>query len=397
MDHELRRLAVAKLLAENRLPQEAIAKALRTSQTSVSRIVRELRESNQIQEVTTIDPALRNSPEWRAMENELFRSTELRDKVARLSRDYAKHFQLHLVSIPDGQTLTSGDVMSHFGRAAAAVVSSLLCSATNVGISCGRTIHAMVQALSRSTQHQCRVIPILGEPVHLRSHDQSPLYSATSQAEAMQMALHGTLDRESPVLRGVFAYLARRFRGDRIQALFDEVPGYHAIFKKPQGQREIDRLEMILTGVGIVAADDEHLRGTLIKERLEQEDVEGLGSKRVNANALDQIVHGDLAGILIPRDHCRESPLVNELNTGLLGLQSQHLQHVCKKVQVGKPGVVLLAFGERKIQLVRRAIERGIVTTLITTEPFARALADDKDPPEPPTAAKPALPRSKRR
>lgn len=364
--------AVAKLRAEDDLSQVEIAQLLGLSQGYVSKLLTDLTSQKIIARVTVVAATFRESPQWQQMVDLFDNGAEPRAALQALS-PYGTRFRLEIAR-PEMQDVDG------FARAAAPLVHQLLRGVTRLGISCGTTIAAINRELAPllpTLGDRLRVVPVVGEPTHLTNVDQSAENSATNMAEALRAAL-GTSNGAEAVLRGVAAYIPRKRRGE-IMEFFHSVPGYRVIFgcnQKHAEPPEIDRLDCVITGAGIVSSANPKLRGTLIKERLAQENLQ-TGRQKLSPARLEGLVYGDLAGILIPRPKLDRSgsALVQSLNEGLTGLRAVHLERICKLADgASSPGVILIAYGQQKIELVREIIHQGLVSTLVTTPDCARAL-----------------------
>jgi len=363
--------AIAKLRTEDNLSQVQIAQRLGLSQGYVSKLLTELRNQKVIARVTVVAANYRESPRWQQMLDLFENSAESRTALQALS-PYGKCFRLEIarsdLNEPDG-----------FAKAAAPLVHQLLRGVSHLGISCGSTIAAInreLRPLLPTLKDRLHVVPVVGEPTHLSNVDQSPENSATNMAESLREALGAS--GTGAVLRGVAAYIPRKRRGE-IMEFFHTVPGYRVIFggqQKSGDQPEIDQLNCIVTGAGIVSSANPKLRGTLIKERLAQENLQA-GRQKIDPIKLEQLVYGDLAGILIPRAKLGRADveLVRSLNEGLTGLRRAHLERICQLADgVSSPGVILIAFGQQKRELIREIVRLGLVTTLGTTPECARQL-----------------------
>jgi DNA-binding transcriptional regulator LsrR (DeoR family) len=389
MHSDLLPCAVAKLLSEQpELSQDEVAGILHTSQSQVSRIVKDLKATGQLCSRWHVASELLASPDWQRMEVELLGSSDVGQLIARHAK-FPDSFQLRVVGDMQDESDATPD---EFGKAAAAVIGELIAPVRRLGVGCGKTIEAVVRGISApgrgNAQPRKRIVPILAEPAHLRNIDQSPSYSSTLMAESLQKTLYGEIQLGVPVLRGVPAYLPRRYLSDEVLQMVQEVPGFRSIFlgdPKKNERPEIDLLDCILTGAGAVSPDDEERQGTLIRERLEQENYGcRKGRERIDVADLDRMIYGDLAGLLIPREEIspEDAKVVHELNKGLVGLEDRHLKEVCKraakpsKTAKRPPGVILAAFGPQKVNLIAAGIHAGLVTTLVTTKRCVQQLAE---------------------
>lgn len=354
------------------MSQVQIANRLGLSQGFVSKLLTKLVDENSLTSVTIVSPNFRQHPQWQQMIDQLETGRDIAVALQQLS-PVGRRFRLELVR--------PGPHEPHgFEQAAAPVVQQLLVHVRRLGIGCGATIAGIMRELGPllpTLEHPPHVIPIVGEPTHLTNVDQSQKNSATLMAELFRHAL-GSSDSHA-VLRGVAAYIPRRFaqRGG-IAEFFHSVPGYRTIFGSDDdaNSAEINKLDCIITGAGIVSPAQPELQGTLIRERLAQENLDC--NHQIEPETLDRLVYGDLAGILIPRQKISPAgrKLVETLNKGLTGLRRAHLERVCQMADgTSSPGVVLIAFGEQKLELIREIIRTGLATTLVTTLESARQLA----------------------
>jgi DNA-binding transcriptional regulator LsrR (DeoR family) len=85
---------------------------------------------------------------------------------------------------------------------------------------------------------------------------------------------------------------------------------------------------------------------------------------------------GDMGGIIIPkRDLTTEKAhKIDELNQRWTGIQQRHIEHCAKNADEKRPGVILLAIGERRYHVVMRCIELGLVNELVIDQALARTM-----------------------
>jgi len=400
MHSDLLPFAVAKLLSETPdISQSEIAGLLGTNQSNVSRIIDQLRSDGRLSKRWHIKPEFHGLPEWSRMEDELLGALELGQTIAEHApSNLRKRFRLRVVAVPPRDSKASpkkseqdgakeGDLRpDHFGRLAAVAVGELIAPVKHLGIGCGKTLEAVIRGLASpgydAPPLERIIVPFIAEPSHLRNTQQSPAYSATHLSESLRQAFSGDDAHASgPVLRGVAAYLPRRFRTREVRDMVSEVSGYQAIFlKEGRNPPLIGKLDCMLTGAGTVSPGMEEWQGTLIRERIvqEQHDSDPAWRNKVTSKYLNRIIYGDLAGLLIAKEGIDkdDQTLVKELNAGLVGLEERHLKDVCQKAgEDGSPGVILAACGTPKVGLIAAGIHRGLVTTLVTTRRCAEELA----------------------
>ena len=92
----------------------------------------------------------------------------------------------------------------------------------------------------------------------------------------------------------------------------------------------------------------------------------------------DQI-HGDIGGVLLPRNADQPSELIQSIERRWKGLKREHLESCARRAfdedpAVGRPGVIVLAEGEDRADVVLHAVERGLINHLIIDTSLEKAL-----------------------
>src|SRR5262249_15328175 len=250
-----------------------------------------------------------------------------------------------------------------------------------VGALWGKTLNFVAQGFTLQyagrpprRKNPIKFVPLCGEPLYQESLSNFTS-SASSLCAAFAKAICGRPGANDPSL-SVPAYVSlskyrdrRQSGGSRSPDRFDAIkqsihdtPGHARIFG---AGRLIDDLQAILTGVGVVHSKEDYT-GTFLRERVTQGDT--------TKKELSQLVLGDIAGVLIPRVGLskRDRDRVKELNEGLTGVQYGHFQAVARG---GAPGVIVVASGRAKADLVRQLVKEGLVNVLIIDLELARALS----------------------
>jgi DNA-binding transcriptional regulator LsrR (DeoR family) len=384
-EHRRLAIAVARFRSRN-LTQAQIAKRLNKSQPEVSRLVAYAKEHQ----------FLARAPSF------LIQNVDLSD-LAEVDRRFFVHDELcpelrklapagrHL----DVRVLPPGD--EAFAAAAASCVGEWLHRARVVGIMWGRSLERMVtrirgclDASGQGEAYDVQCVPLCGDPVHLMNLGQVR-YSASQLAAELSRALNPERPSDQPCLVGVPAYVPRKIflqrNGGAVwQDFVEEIPGYRLIFGPGNGEEKpwVERVDTIISGTGIIisgsrrqdhtappagmAAHDQ--TGDFIRERLTQE--EG-----VSESALAELIYGDIGGWLLGRHGLRAADrrLVDSLNQGWTGIREEHLVNVAKNAKPGgAPGVILVAAGLAKVEMVRELVRRGFVNQLLIDTSLAKAL-----------------------
>ncbi|MEM7128392.1 MAG: sugar-binding transcriptional regulator [Chloroflexota bacterium] len=132
-------IRAAELYYERNLSQQEVAKILGTSRTSVSRLLADARE-NGVVEITINRPVA---------------------KHPKLSERLRQHFNLRDAVVVDSSAEYK-TTLRNVGEAAAELLLSILDNDCTIGISWGRTLYHMVDALSETTTSGVEVIQMLG-------------------------------------------------------------------------------------------------------------------------------------------------------------------------------------------------------------------------------------------
>lgn len=132
-------IRAAELYYERNLSQQEVAKILGTSRTSVSRLLADARE-NGVVEITINRPV---------------------EKHPQLSEQIRQQFNLRDAVVVDSGTEYKS-TLRNVGEAAAELLLSVISDEQTIGISWGRTLHHMVEALTATATSGIEVIQMLG-------------------------------------------------------------------------------------------------------------------------------------------------------------------------------------------------------------------------------------------
>jgi len=352
---------------------------LQKSQPEVSRLLAYAEKHNFLARAPAL--LIQNIPpkDQEEVERRFFVHEHLRSALRRLSP--AKlHFDVRVIQIQDAGL--------GLGYAATSRIAVLLHRARRIGVMWGGTIHRLVQGIKARPDifegKQLRIeqcIPLCGDPLFLMNQGLLDL-SASHLAAELGKALNASHPSDQPTLIGVPAYISRKAINQGGASAVNwgqfvqDIPGYRAILGVPPNKQPplVDSVDTLITGTGIIVmgkAQSYEETGDFIQERLMQEGM----SKEV----LSKMVYGDIGGFLLERERLRaaDRKVVDELNRGWTGIKENHLKAVAGKGSPdGPPGIILVAAGAAKAEMVLEIIRRGYVNELLIDTDLATALLE---------------------
>jgi DNA-binding transcriptional regulator LsrR (DeoR family) len=378
-DHRLLAIAAARLRGESGLTQAQIAARLDKSQPEVSRLLAYAKKHEFLARSPSFVKAKVDAKELEEADRRFFVNEELRDALRALA---PKGLRLNVHVLPDGE--------AEFTTAAAACVVELLQQAHVIGLMWGRRIKGLVASVqahlgifaeSRPSEAQC--IPLCGDPAHLMNL-RHVKYSASHLAAELGQSINPDRPSDQPCLVGVPAYLPRSSAAATWEHFVQDIPGYREIFGPTSGRARpwVERIDTIITGTGIIspaARRQEHgaavtaaheETGDFIRERLEQE-------ADIEEPDLARLIYGDIGGWLLARPNLRpaERSVVKSLNQGWTGIKGTHLESVARNATAGgSPGIILLAAGPAKADMVRELVRLGLVNEILVDLSLGKAL-----------------------
>lgn len=364
-------IAAARYLALG-WTQRRIAVELHLNEPYVARLIAAAESWGYVSRLPTMLRHQINAEDWEAVQERYFRDLTFTPVLA---GEVPAGIHFEALAVP-------GDYLT-FLRGAADQIAHRLRHTGLLGTMWGRTVFLIAQhiqvlsdTLNRDLLRRIECIPLCGDPIFLMNQRRLE-YSASWLAATLQKALAPNFRGSFPCLHGVPAYVSRAVRaastGGRPawRQLFEELPGYEMIFSSRS--RLIAHVDSIITGAGIVVPGLEtleHATGDLIEERLQQE-------KDLTKEKLDQIIWGDIGGWLLEKPGLKpaDKKLVDDLNRGWTGATLEHLSWVAKAAVPGqRVGVILVARGTPKAELILEIVRRGLVNTLLIDEELARYL-----------------------
>lgn len=268
--------------------------------------------------------------------------------------------------------------LSKFGPFAAQRVAELLKSARLVAVTWGITLAMMVRAMATlggirlARQTKLRMFPAVGDPLATSIGERSSTAIAATLQQLL-LSAHGPHVESLSLARApVLIPHQLSDEGKRIIKAMNELqPAYQEIFgvmpgQEPSGDGLIDQMDGLLTSV---ASPEQPLR-------IYAAEVEELGV--VNREELNRLTIGDLGGALLPRDRLNDDDqrTFESILTYWTGARLEHYQKCAERAaeDPSRLGVVVLAIGPNKAQLILECVRRGLITELIIDEHLARTL-----------------------
>lgn len=269
----------------------------------------------------------------------------------------------------DSPTAGAFDLRSRrLGRSSAGRIKELLHRASLVGVTWGRTIGAIVDGLesggrSQKRDYAVRFVPVTAELVTLAS----PNYSSTLLADRLNNHVEGEAE-DRLLLGGVPAFIPRRYDPAKTQAIREyihDAASYRRIFVGDDAL--VCRIDMFLTSVG---SSGRPLGGALD---------EVLSAGDITESELRSLIAGDIGGILIPKPGLSRSDaeLLSAINAMWTGITMAQLSQLAEKAtRNDTPGVVVIAIGRERAEIVRELISQRLINQLVIDWDLAKALEE---------------------
>jgi DNA-binding transcriptional regulator LsrR (DeoR family) len=148
---------------------------------------------------------------------------------------------------------------------------------------------------------------------------------------------------------------------DMIRGRIARFPSFQSVFGGPNQPGVIDQLDAIVTSCG----NAHHYNQFWTTEMTR------LG---VSPEKLNSLTRGNIGGVLLAREDlgCKDQDLLADLARRWTGIKLQHYQQCARR----EPGVILLALGYNKAEVVLHCVELGLVTELVIDEELAVAIWD---------------------
>jgi DNA-binding transcriptional regulator LsrR (DeoR family) len=261
--------------------------------------------------------------------------------------------------------------LKRMGRVGAERVRDRLARSETFATSWGRSVSHVVNAMTATPppgrpNRPIRFVPVCAEPyAHSSNRDTS-----THLVERLHAWLqaHGAAP---PSLTGVPALIGRRYSkavADAIRTFIADSASYQLIFgsKSPL----IDKVDTLLTSAG----NARRPMGFINEELLRAGSTE---HQKLTAARLEALVVGDVGGVLIPRPGLSKADCaeVKALAAMWTGVRRTHLERIAKQAYKSKrPGVIVVAVGVDRAEIIAEAVRLGLVNELIVDRPLAEAL-----------------------
>lgn len=267
----------------------------------------------------------------------------------------------------DSPTVGAFDLRSRrLGRSAAGRLIELFQRSSIVGVTWGRTVGALVDGLETAGRRLGKDRPIQFVPVTAELLTLAlPDHSSTLLADRLNTSV-GNGNGERLLLGGVPAFIPRRYDDAKTQAIREYVhdaASYRRIFV---GENALIRqMDTIITSVG----SSERLVGGAQSEIISAGDI--------SAAELRSLIAGDVGGVLIPKSGLSpgDAALLAEINAMWTGITMDHLSWLAgNAAQNGTPGVVVIAIGRERAEVIYEMISQHLVNQLVIDWDLANAL-----------------------
>ncbi|MET3718758.1 sugar-binding domain-containing protein [Arthrobacter sp. UYEF21] len=304
-------LRAAQMYYLQDLTMDAIARELRTSRSTVSRLLSAARDSGLVQ--IQIRNPLDTGPELESL----------------IRREY--NVDVHVV--PVLESLNEAETLDRVALQAARTIGPLVDSNATIGVAWGSTLSAVSRHLTRKITHDTVVVQLNGAG---NMHTTGITYS-------------------SDIMRRFGSAYGARVEQFPVPAFFDHAATKTAMWNERSVQRILAlqaRMSIAIFGVGSVEAD--YPSHVYAGGYLDENDL------RMLANS---DVVGDVATVFFRRDGSSNGIVLNERSTGpALSQLRQVRRRIC------------VVSGASKINGLRGALNAGLATDLILDEATARRL-----------------------
>jgi DNA-binding transcriptional regulator LsrR (DeoR family) len=300
---------VSRLYYEQNFHEAEIAEKLHLSRTKVSRLLKEARRVGIVQ-IRIVPPP---------------------GSFPGLEAELEKRFGLKEAVVVASSESESSDTIRNLGAAAARHLQESLQAGETIGVSWGRTLHAMVGSIQPQRTRDNRVVQIIGGLGHPTGE-----VHATELCRRMAGAL--SCDLVLLPVPGIMhsqqakeAVLADRYIQSTL-SLFGEI-------------------DVAYVGIGAPGHDSVLMNDSTIMRQEDLDDILRLGAV------------GDIALRFFDRNG---APIQSDLDDRVIGIRLQELKRIDRRVGVSG--------GLKKLDTVRAALAAGYVNVLITDQKLAEAL-----------------------
>ncbi len=369
----------AAYLAGEKNTQVEIAAALHIGQASVSRLLAQAKaEGLLIEDVRFANERIPPGELEEVRRRVVWKEDEMMGKVGR-RLGLAAPPRLRIFSSGEGghDTLTQ---MRVFARNAAPYLRELMrgCLSSGFGVTWGRMLHNVVDSLAAEGYPSpwapngavIDVVPLVGDPL-----DQKPADTgSTALAHRLSSLVNADLEREYHSLSMVPMMIPEDFKKDAelqvVRRLSSKVHSYRKIFGLDEqgryvGGGRVESLDAVFTSVGPA----EHQFGWA-------------GSSLVKNDTLadlQQRAHGDIGGVVIPKDEFIGDAKLEYVAKRWNGVKIAHLKKCFERSEASQskyPGVVAICLGAKRADFIfqvlqAKAASPGLINHLVVDHTFA--------------------------
>ena len=360
---------IAVLLAEQGMRQMQIADRLKVSRTTISRAVEKAFDKEML--LRTLEVTDKVQEKNRDAVRRLLNINPLEEALkAQESRNGTDHFRELQVfdSGPPQETENYTLTIRTFAKPMAAYLSKHLKeeAVTKVGISWGETIFWVAQELKRLLPNPPRVdnpldcISIAGSPPEV---EQSNKKSSAHLAGEFSRILHGEGGESSSFSVG--AWIPAKFSPRDVGTIKDfcfTSPSYERAFSK---DGLVNNLNCLITSVGATKDFERPWLHAAAK------------ATKLSVKEFRTLTVGNITGCFLPKPELKaqDRKILDDVNFRWLGIQFEQIRKCAKAGSKGTvPGVVLIAIGEGKAELVLEAIRLGLVSILCADQRLSARL-----------------------
>ncbi|MEC5198397.1 deoxyribonucleoside regulator [Arthrobacter sp. PL16] len=304
-------LRAAQMYYLQDLTMNAIARELRTSRSTVSRLLSMARATGLVQ-IQVNNPS---------------------DRAPALEQQIRRRFGVEAHVVPVADSISDSEVLDRVAIQAARTIGPLMDSNAIIGVAWGSTLSAVSHHLTRKQTHDSTIVQLNG--------------AGNTQTTGITYA--------SEILRRFGQAYGARVEQFPVPAFFDHAATKTAMWEERSVRRILDlqqRMTMAIFGVGSIGSGiPSHVYSG---GYLDREDLETLET--------DEVV-GDVATMFFRADGSHRDILLNARSTGP---DLDQLRTVSRRICV--------VSGESKINGLRGALAAGLATDLILDEGSARRL-----------------------
>lgn len=263
------------------------------------------------------------------------------------------------------------DRLSRFAGRAAPTLLDRLGGAHRTGVTFGASIGVCIEAVANAARGQVgrfndlMVVPTSGEPLG----GAKPMFASTDLAEKLSETLRGS---RVPSLRGIPPVIPEEFAGHNQTVVFDLIRclrSYKEIFGDGDTGGLVGELDTLVTSAGGFG------------ERYHAFQSEFVSVPGFTRNRLAELAVGDIGGVLIPKDGIftkAQEKMFSAWRRLWTGIRIEQLRRISAEAMTnGRPGVILVAIGANKADIVQAVVCREkLVNHLIIDETLAARLQE---------------------